>query len=66
MKTIIIAGGTGFLGNVLENYFSTKGYQIKILTRTPIDKNHIYWDAKTLDTWINELENSEALIPHML
>ncbi len=62
MKTIIIAGGTGFLGKVLENYFSRKGYEIKILTRNPIKENHIYWDAKNLDTWTSELENSEALI----
>ena len=26
MKTIIIAGGSGFLGQVLESYFSKKEY----------------------------------------
>jgi len=62
MKIIIIAGGTGFLGQVLENYLSTKGYQLKILTRNPVKENHIYWDAKNLDTWVSELEHSEALI----
>jgi len=62
MKTIIIAGGTGFLGQVLENYFSKKGYLLKILTRNPVKENHIYWDAKNLGNWMNKLENSEALI----
>ncbi len=62
MKTIIIAGGSGFLGQVLENHFSKKGYQIKILTRYPIKENHIFWDTKTIGNWIPELENSVALI----
>jgi len=62
MKTIIIAGGSGFLGQLLENYFSKKGYQLQILTRNPVKKNHVFWDAKTIGNWISELENSEALI----
>ena len=62
MKKIIIAGGSGFLGQVLENYFSKKRYVIKILTRNPTTENHILWDAKTIGNWVHELENSEALI----
>ena len=62
MKTIIIAGGSGFLGQVLENHFSKKGYQIQILTRHPIKENHTFWDAKTIGKWISVLENSVALI----
>lgn len=62
MKTIIIAGGTGFLGDVLENYFRTKGYDIKILTRKPTKDNHIFWDGKNLGKWSEALEHTEAVI----
>ncbi|MBU2928789.1 TIGR01777 family oxidoreductase [Winogradskyella psychrotolerans] len=62
MKTIIIAGGTGFLGQVLESYFSKKGHDIKILTRRPTQSNHIYWNAKDLGQWTNALEDTDALI----
>ena len=62
MKTIIIAGGTGFLGQVLAGYFSEKGYTIKVLTRNPTKVNDIYWDAKNLGNWTTELENICALI----
>jgi len=62
MKTIIIAGGTGFLGQVLENYFMSQGYDIKILTRKPTKSNHIYWNAKDLDQWTKALEDTDALI----
>ena len=62
MKTIVIAGGSGFLGQILEKHFIKKGYFIKILTRKPKNENHIYWDAKNLGPWTKHLENIEALI----
>lgn len=62
MKQMIIAGGTGFLGNVLENFFSQKGYKVKILTRNPTKENHVFWDAKHLDNWIKHIENCDILI----
>lgn len=62
MKTIVIAGGTGFLGQVLEYYFSKKGYVIKILTRNPKKENHVYWNAKDLENWTNNLEGIDVLI----
>jgi len=62
MKTIIIAGGSGFLGQVLESYYSKKQYNIKILTRNPTEINHIYWNAKDLDDWAKTLEQAYVLI----
>ncbi len=62
MKKIIIAGGTGFLGEILDTYFSKKGYLVKILSRNPSKKHHVFWNAKDLGTWVKELEGAEALI----
>ncbi len=62
MKHILIAGGSGFLGQVLEEHFSRKGYNVTIFTRNPKKANDIFWDAKTLGPWVSSLENSEALI----
>ncbi|WP_027392612.1 TIGR01777 family oxidoreductase [Aquimarina latercula] len=66
MKKIVIAAGTGFLGNVLVDYFKTKVETIVILTR---GKNKIegtikyeHWDGKTIGAWKNELEGSDVLI----
>ncbi len=62
MKTIIIAGGSGFLGQVLENHFTKKGYMVVILTRQPKKENEVYWNATDLGKWTTVLEKSDALI----
>ncbi|MFZ4929479.1 TIGR01777 family oxidoreductase [Chryseobacterium sp. Mn2064] len=59
---IIIAGGTGFLGEHLERYFTEKGNQVYIFTRNPKRSNEIYWNAKDLGDWKNRLENADVLI----
>jgi hypothetical protein len=59
---IIIAGGTGFLGENLEKHFTEKEHQVYILTRNPKRKNEIYWDAQTISEWKNSLEKADILI----
>lgn len=59
---IIIAGGTGFLGESLSTYFKEKGNQVYILTRNPKRDHEIYWDARTLGEWKNSIEGADVLI----
>lgn len=63
---IVIAGGSGFLGRALTEYFVKKNYQVIIFSRKPQPAGglvkEVYWDGKTMDAWIHELEGSEALI----
>ncbi|QWT86189.1 TIGR01777 family oxidoreductase [Chryseobacterium sp. PCH239] len=59
---IIIAGGSGFLGENLEKYFTEKANQVYILTRNPQRKNEIYWDAQTLGEWKTSLESADVLV----
>jgi len=63
MKKILIAGGTGFIGQVLESFFINNGHHVKILSRNPKRENEIYWNAKDLnDSWVSELEHLDVLI----
>ncbi|MFT6638921.1 MAG: hypothetical protein ACJAYP_001509 [Flavobacterium sp.] len=66
MSKIIIAAGTGFLGQVLVNHFKNKFEEIVILTRgkskSKDNIKYVHWDAKTLTGWETELENADALI----
>lgn len=59
---ILIAGGTGFLGENLEKYFTDKGNQVYILTRQPERENEIYWDVRTIGEWKSALEKTDVLI----
>lgn len=62
MKKFLIAGGSGFLGQVLERYFRQQGHQVTILTRTSRADNHRAWDGKTAGAWIAALEEADVLI----
>lgn len=66
MKKLVIAGGSGFLGDALIHYFGNKFDEYIILTRTP-HKNttkvkFVLWDAKNLDDWKQYLEGAECVI----
>lgn len=62
MKTITIAGGSGFLGQVLKNHFSKKAFRINILTRSPKNEGDIYWNGKDLGSWTKILNETDILI----
>lgn len=66
MKKLIIAAGTGFLGQVLVNHFRDKFEEIVILTRRKsqtIDGiKYANWNARTFSGWEKELENASVLI----
>ncbi|WDF59214.1 TIGR01777 family oxidoreductase [Flavobacterium sp. KACC 22758] len=66
MNKLIIAAGTGFLGQVLVHHFKNKFEEIVILTRgksQTIDGiKYVNWNARTLSGWEKELENATVLI----
>lgn len=66
LKKIILAGGSGFLGQGIIKKFNSPVTQIVVLTRAASrqDKNitYINWDGKTLGAWALSLEGADALI----
>lgn len=66
MKKLIIAAGTGFLGNVLIDHFKDNVQEIVILTRgrAAVINNvrFVNWDARTMTGWEHELEGADVLI----
>lgn len=63
---IVIAGGSGFLGKALAEYFTHKNTAVTILSRKPQKSSklvkEVHWDGTTLQDWRHELEGAEALI----
>ncbi|MCE3258596.1 MAG: epimerase family protein [Bacteroidetes bacterium] len=66
MKKLVIAGGTGFLGKALTEYFKNEMDEIVILSRKEngYDGKITYakWDGKTLGSWCPKLEGATAVI----
>jgi uncharacterized protein len=56
-KKIVIAGGTGFIGQFLERKFVAEGYDVIIVSRT---SGHVHWDDES--GIITALEGAEMLI----
>lgn len=70
MKKIVIAGGSGFMGLALANYYAERNYKVIILTRklqnqkTKLYNNieFVLWDGKTEGDWCKELLDAEILV----
>jgi uncharacterized protein len=56
-KKVILAGGTGFIGQYFEKQFKELGYDVKHISRQP---QHISWNDKS--AIIDALEDGELLI----
>ena len=68
-RTIILPGGSGFLGHALSSFLLQNNFIPIILTRgpdqpaTPTTPQHIHWDALTTNgPWPQSLDGAFALI----
>ena len=66
---ILLAGGTGFVGNALRESLIEKGHEVLILTRQSGKENHpgirtryVYWSPPQEGVWEKELEGTDAVI----
>jgi uncharacterized protein (TIGR01777 family) len=61
--TLLIAGGSGFLGTALAKAFRAAGHRVMILTRRPRREGDVLWSTTPTDiTWRHALERSDAVI----
>ena len=65
-QKIVLAGGNGYLGTVLANYYRNLAQEIIILSRSAQPRNGnvktLVWDGKTKGDWAGELAGAEMLI----
>lgn len=66
MKKLVIAGGNGFLGQVVAKHFLRKSWHVTVLTRRKTGTNpaaqETLWDPSELGPWTEELEGADALL----
>lgn len=63
---IVIAGGTGFLGQNLARHLVGVGCEVVVISRHPAAEDrrwrHARWDARTLGDWTRLLDGASALV----
>jgi uncharacterized protein len=63
---IVLAGGSGFLGTLLAQYFAAKNFEVVLLSRAPRQTTgsvrEVPWDGENLGAWRLELDGAKALI----
>jgi uncharacterized protein len=65
-QKIVLAGGSGFLGQALVRWFAGQGWQTVVLSRRPnqvaAPAKAALWDGATLGDWRRELDGAAAVI----
>jgi uncharacterized protein len=61
---IVIAGGSGQVGNILTRAFLADRHEVVVLSRTKCSSvaRVVRWDGKTLGNWTREIDNSNVII----
>lgn len=66
LKKIVLAGGTGFLGQIIIERFKGKTEEIVVLSRSSKTQQDnvrtVVWDAKNAGDWTKELSGTDVLI----
>jgi len=65
-RTIVIAGGSGFLGISLASHLALSGHRIIILSRSKCKVagpwEQLLWDGRSLGDWTRALDGADALV----
>ncbi|GAA0466067.1 NAD-dependent epimerase [Actinoplanes capillaceus] len=59
---VIIPGGTGQVGTILDRALTAEGHDVVVLTRSPKGERQVYWDGSTPGDWIREIDGSDVVI----
>lgn len=65
VKRIVLAGGSGFIGQALAKALLVRGYEVVVLTRSPQPRTgfrEVEWDGMHIGEWINVLDGAEAVV----
>jgi uncharacterized protein (TIGR01777 family) len=59
---VVIPGGTGQVGAVLDRALTAAGHEVVVLTRSPEGPRQVGWDGRTLGSWAEEVDGSDVVI----
>jgi uncharacterized protein (TIGR01777 family) len=59
---IVIPGGTGQVGTILDRTLTAAGHDVVVLTRSPRNERQVRWDGSTLGAWADQVDGSDVVI----
>jgi uncharacterized protein len=59
---VVLPGGTGQVGTVLDRALTAAGHEVVVLTRSPQREGEIGWDGVTLGPWADAVDGCDAVI----
>jgi uncharacterized protein (TIGR01777 family) len=59
---IVIPGGTGQIGRILDRALTGAGHEVVVLTRRPQHNREVVWDGETPGRWAREIDGSDVVI----
>lgn len=66
MPSVVIAGGSGFIGQAIIKEFQALEWQVTVLSRTPKAPangvEYVLWDGERLGDWVKSLATADAVI----
>jgi uncharacterized protein (TIGR01777 family) len=61
--TIVVAGGSGFLGSALADRWRAEGHRVLVLTRRPRREDDVRWTTDSSETtWMRALDGADAVV----
>ncbi|MFD3579369.1 TIGR01777 family oxidoreductase [Streptomyces sp. NPDC058644] len=59
---VVLAGGTGQVGAVLDRALTAAGHDVVVLTRDPVHARQVAWDARTTGPWATEIDGCDVVV----
>ncbi|MCB0810869.1 MAG: TIGR01777 family oxidoreductase [Flavobacteriales bacterium] len=64
---IVLAGGTGTMGRILQRHFVAQGWRVTVLTRRPEahsrdEVSFVHWDGRSVGPWSALLDSADVLV----
>ncbi|WP_066942056.1 TIGR01777 family oxidoreductase [Microtetraspora fusca] len=59
---IVIPGGTGQVGAILNRALTAAGHDVVVLTRRPVRDREVRWDGETPGPWAEEIDGSDIVV----
>ncbi|MGW4380586.1 epimerase [Kitasatospora sp. NPDC004531] len=59
---IVLPGGTGNVGRLLERAWTAAGHRVVVLSRRPGGGREVPWDGRTLGPWAEALDDADLVV----